>query len=64
MALPTDVISKIIEANPIRQGDSVCGVTNRGDYETLRTTKNKYPSLDDVNDKYKDKFTGTDTYSS
>lgn len=64
MAQETDVITKIIAANPIRQGDSVAGATVRGDYETLQTTVNRVPSIDRVNEKRKNKYTGTDTYSS
>lgn len=63
MALPTDVLYKIIQNNSIRNGDSVTGALVTGDYEVVRAVKNKAPVLDAVNNKLKNKFTGNDSYS-
>lgn len=61
--MDTDVITKIINNNDIRNGDSVVSTKVNGGYDKLQTQVNRVPSIDQVNVKYKDKFTGTDTYS-
>ena len=64
MAQETDIITKIINANPIKNGDAVVTCPKTGTITNLSREINRVPSIDRVNAKYKDRLTATDTYSS
>lgn len=63
MAQDTNCFQKIISANPIRNGAETVSATTKGTYGRRDRDVEKQPTIEALNNKYKNRFTETRYYS-